>query len=85
MPRIARLTLPGVPLHVVQRGNNRQACFFHIADSPFYLETAIACAMRYQVAVHAYVLMTNHVHLLLTPTEKWGVSRMEKKEDTHFQ
>ena len=76
MPRIARLTLAGVPLHVVQRGNNRQACFFHIADYQSYLETAIACAMHYQVAIHAYVLMTNHVHLLLTPTEKWGVSRM---------
>jgi len=76
MPRIARLTLAGVPLHVVQRGNNRQACFFHIADYQFYLETAIACAVRFQVVIHAYVLMTNHVHLLLTPTEKWGVSRM---------
>ena len=76
MPRIARLALSGVPLHVVQRGNNRQACFFHISDYQFYLETLFACARRYQVAIHAYVLMTNHVHLLLTPVEKWGVSRM---------
>ena len=76
MPKIARLALPGVPLHVVQRGNNRQSCFFQTADYQLYLETVFACAMRYKVAVHAYVLMTNHVHLLLTPTEKWGVSRM---------
>ncbi len=76
MPRIARLALPGIPLHVVQRGNNRQACFFHVADYQFYLKTIFACAVRYQVAIHAYVLMTNHVHLLLTPAEKWGVSRM---------
>ena len=76
MPRIARLALPGVPLHVVQRGNNRQPCFFQTADYQLYLESVFACAMRYKVAVHAYVLMTNHVHLLLTPAEKWGVSRM---------
>jgi putative transposase len=76
MPRISRLALPGVPLHVVQRGNNRQPCFFHPSDYQFYLESALARARRYQVAVHAYVLMTNHVHLLLTPMEKWSVSRM---------
>jgi putative transposase len=73
---MARLALPGVPLHVVQRGNNRQPCFFHASDYEFYLETALVCAKRYQVAVHAYVLMTNHVHLLLTPEKKWGVSQM---------
>ncbi len=76
MPRIARLSLSGVPLHIVQRGNNRQACFFHTADYAFYLDTVFACAARYQVDIHAYVLMTNHVHLLATPAEKWGVSRM---------
>lgn len=76
MPRIARLALPGVPLHVVQRGNNRQACFFQPTDYKFYLESVFACATRYQVAIHAYVLMTNHVHLLLTPKDKWGVSSM---------
>lgn len=76
MPRIARLAVPGVPLHVVQRGNNRQACFFNATDYQFYLKTVFACAARYDVAIHAYVLMTNHVHLLLTPTEKYGVSRM---------
>jgi putative transposase len=76
MPRIARLSLPGVPMHIVQRGNNRQACFFHPSDYAFYLETVFACAARYQVDIHAYVLMTNHAHLLATPTRKWGVSRM---------
>ena len=61
MPRIARLSLAGVPMHIVQRGNNRQACFFHAADYAYYLETVFACAARYLVAIHAYVLMTNHV------------------------
>ena len=56
---MARLALPGIPMHVVQRGNNRQPCFFHTSDYQFYLETAFACAQRYQVAVHAYVQMTN--------------------------
>lgn len=76
MPRIARLSLPGVPMHVVQRGNNRQACFFHPSDYHFYLESLFVCATRFQVDVHAYVLMTKHVHLLVTPSEKLGVSRM---------
>lgn len=76
MPRIARLSLPGVPMHVAQRGNNRQVCFFHPTDRDLYLETLFTCTNRFGVGVHAYVLMTNHVHLLVTPAEKWGVSRM---------
>jgi REP element-mobilizing transposase RayT len=40
------------------------------------VDTVFACTQLYQVAIHAYVLMTNHVHLLLTPAEKWGISRM---------
>lgn len=63
-------------MHIVQRGNNRQACFFHAADYAYYLETVFACAARYLVAIHAYVLMTNHIHLLVTPAEQGGVSRM---------
>lgn len=63
-------------MHVVQRGNNRQACFFHSSDHQSYLETLHYCANRYLVEVHAYVLMTNHIHLLVTPSEKWSVSRM---------
>jgi putative transposase len=76
MPRIPRVSLPGVPMHIVQRGNNRQACFFHPSNYAFYLETMFDSAARYQVDIHAYVLMTNHVHLLVTPAEKWGASRM---------
>lgn len=63
-------------MHIVQRGNNRQVCFFHPSDYALYQETVFACAARYQVDIHAYVLMTNHVHLLATPAGKWGVSRM---------
>jgi len=67
MPRRVRLNLTGVPLHVIQRGNNRQACFFAEDDYRFYLHWLQHGAQKFGCAVHAYVLMSNHVHLLLTP------------------
>ena len=67
MPRRARLELPNVPLHLIQRGNNRQACFFAEEDYRFYLAWLAEYAEKTGCRVHAYVLMTNHVHLLLTP------------------
>jgi len=67
MPRRARIALPGVPLHIIQRGNNRQACFFAEDDYCFYLHWLAHHAPRCGCQIHAYVLMTNHVHLLLTP------------------
>jgi putative transposase len=74
MPRPKRLNLPGVPQHVTQRGNNRQACFFEDADYRLYLSLLAVACQRHQCAVHAYVLMTNHVHLLFTPEFAQGVS-----------
>lgn len=76
MPRRARLTLPGVPHHVVQRGHNREATFFDDVDYQTYLDDLRQGAERYGCAVHAYVLMTNHVHLLLTPAEPGSLSRL---------
>ena len=76
MPRKPRIYLPGVPCHVIQRGNNREACFFSADDYHFYLECLQdACNMN-DVSVHAYVLMTNHVHLLMTPESADGISRV---------
>ena len=69
MPRCPRLNLAGMPLHLVQRGNNRSACFFTDEDYRFYLHWLSLYAHQYGCAIHAYVLMTNHVHLLLTPTK----------------
>lgn len=69
------MSLPGVPSHVVQRGNNRQAVFFHPADYRFYLDTLFDSAARYGVSVHAFVCMTNHVHLLVTPWDEQALSR----------
>lgn len=67
MPRRARLALPETPLHIIHRGNNRQPCFFSDEDYRFYLNWLAECAEKTGCHVHAYVLMTNHVHLLLTP------------------
>ena len=76
MPRAKRLELPGVAQHVVQRGNDRQACFFEAADYLYYLQALREAALRYACQVHAYVLMTNHVHLLLTPAAAGAVGRV---------
>jgi putative transposase len=66
MPRRARLSLPGVPLHLIQRGNNRQTCFFADEDYRFYLDWLGEYAGKFGCHIHAYVLMTNHVHLLVS-------------------
>ncbi len=76
MARLPRLNLPGIPQHVVQRGNNREVCFFEEADYTVYLDKLKLYSRKYKVAVHSYVLMTNHVHLLLTPSTTTGVSQL---------
>lgn len=67
MPRQARLALPGVALHIVQRGNNRVECFRRDGDYMLYLLFLRELAAKLGCAIHAYCLMTNHVHLLATP------------------
>jgi putative transposase len=74
MPRRPRLNLASVPLHVIQRGNNRQASFFAEEDYRVYLYWLRKGADKYGCDLHAYVLMTNHVHLLLTPHGKTSAS-----------
>lgn len=70
MPRTARSILVDCPLHVVQRGINRSACFFTDGDYLTYLHYLAMFSVRFGCSVHAYCLMTNHVHLLLTPHTK---------------
>ena len=70
MPRRARLALAGIPWHIIQRGNNRSACFYAEDDYRKYLDTLKEQAHKFGCAIHAYVLMTNHVHLLLTPARQ---------------
>lgn len=67
MPRAPRLTLAGQAHHVIQRGNNKQAIFFSDADRQMFLADLKDGLIRYDCALHAYVLMTNHIHLLITP------------------
>jgi len=74
MPRPARLNLPNIPQHITQRGNNRQTCFFSDEDYRLYLKLLAAGCYRHQCDLHAYILMTNHAHLLMTPTTPEGVS-----------
>jgi len=76
MARLPRLNLPGIPQHVVQRGNNKQVCFFNDDDYAVYLDKLKLYSKKYKVAVHSYVLMTNHVHLLMTPETKTGISQL---------
>jgi len=78
MPRRARMYIAGLPYHVVQRGNNREACFIEADNYRFYLELWCQIARRYDVSVHAYCLMTNHVHFLVTPAKQDAVSRTMK-------
>jgi putative transposase len=76
MPRKPRMYVPDIPCHVIQRGNNRNACFFAEDDYHFYLDCLRDTCNANLVAVHAYVLMTNHVHLLMTPDSREGISRV---------
>lgn len=76
MARLARLNLSGIPQHIVQRGNNRQVCFFTEQDFTVYLSKLKEYSQKYHVAVHSYILMTNHVHILATPREADGISRL---------
>ena len=68
MARLPRLTLPGYPHHIIQRGNNRQVIFIDQQDFETMLALLAESAQKFGVAVHAYVLMDNHFHLLATPS-----------------
>ena len=76
MARKPRFNLPGVPQHVVQRGNNREPCFYAVDDFYRYLDDLHDAAMKNHAAIHAYVLMTNHVHLLVTPGHAYTITHM---------
>ena len=76
MARLPRLTLPGHPHHIIQRGNNRQAIFATAADRQMMLDLLDENARKFGVAIHAYVLMDNHFHLLATPQTLDGLPQM---------
>lgn len=76
MARLPRFVIPGQPQHVIQRGNNRQAIFGADADYRYFLDVLSEAADRHRCGIHAYVLMTNHVHLLMTPEDGFGVGKV---------
>lgn len=76
MARLARVSVPGYPYHVIQRGNNRQPIFLGDGDRETMREMLFQAAAQFKVAVHAYVLMGNHFHLLVTPLVVDGLPKM---------
>ncbi len=76
MPRPTRLDVPGAPQHVIQRGNDRPPCCFADADDHRYRNDLREVAMREGCALHAYALMTHHVHLLVTPMTAGAIGRL---------
>lgn len=73
---LPRLDLAGIPQHIVQRGNNRLPCFLDDDDRRRYLQCLREGLLRFGCRLHAYVLMSNHVHLLVTPDAEGAVSRL---------
>ncbi len=84
MARLPRICLPGIPQHVIQRGNNRQVCFASEEDFAAYAHWLAKYATKYRVAVHAWVFMTNHVHLLVTPETEAGISKLMQTLGRHY-
>ena len=75
MARLPRYVIPGQPQHIIQRGNNRQVIFAADADYQFFRDAVVEAAGRFGLAIHAYVWMTNHIHLLATPTDADSISK----------
>ena len=84
MPRKPRLNLTDVPQHIIQRGNNRQATFFSADDYRFYLDRLADASRKYGCSIYAYVLMTNHVHLLASAEHPHGLSLMMQYVGRYF-
>lgn len=76
MPRPPRFVIPGLPQHLIVRGNNRQPIFVTDEDRSAYLDWLSKASIKHGCAIHAYVLMTNHVHLLVTPSTEHGLGKV---------
>ncbi len=84
MPRLLRICPVGIPQHIIQRGNNRQICFATEQDLAVYAHWLHESSVKYGVELHAWVFMTNHVHILATPREPAALSRMMQKVGRHY-
>jgi len=76
MARLPRFVIPGQPQHIIVRGNNREPIFYTDEDYQYYLQKLKLACDKHQCDLHAYVLMTNHVHLLMTPHTKEGIGKV---------
>lgn len=84
MARLPRIVLPGLPHHVTQRGNRRERTFFEDGDYALYLDLLAEAAARAQVAVWAYCLMPNHVHIIAVPADEDGLRRTFRYVHRHY-
>ncbi|HJU71125.1 MAG TPA: transposase [Paucimonas sp.] len=84
MARLPRLVVPSQPHHVIQRGNNRQVIFRDEEDHIVFLQWLREAAKAFKVAIHAYVLMPNHLHLLASPSDAIGLGRMMQWVGRHY-
>lgn len=84
MPRKPRFYIPDMPCHVIQRGNNRDPIFFQESDYHAYLCWLSEGLEKVGCALHAYVLMTNHVHLLMTPELNNSISLVMQHVGRHY-
>jgi len=76
MARLARFSIPNLPQHIIQRGNNKGIIFTDKADYQYYLQKLADACNQFDCSLHAYVLMSNHVHLLLTPHTEHAISKV---------
>lgn len=76
MARLPRYIIPGQPQHIIQRGNNRQAIFTSDEDYQFFRDALVDASVKHDLAIHAYVWMTNHIHLLATPGASDSISKV---------
>jgi putative transposase len=84
MPRQPRVVIAGQPHHIIQRGNNRQNIFNAPKDYYYFLNKLYETSIEYDCDIHAYVLMTNHTHLLVTPKTQENLSKMMRKLGTCY-
>ena len=84
MPRRARIVIPRVPVHLIQRGHNRRACFLDEEDFEYYLHWLEFFATKFGCEIHAYVLMHNHVHIAVTPHARDALSLLMKSLNQRF-
>jgi putative transposase len=76
MARLPRYVIPGQPQHIIQRGNNRQVIFASDDDYQFFRDALVDAAEKHGLLIHAYVWMTNHIHLLATPEYDDSISKV---------